>query len=72
MIPSPSVARIADTLRAILARGLDLTPDTLRFIDSTFSQPSAAELAAILKDDDAPEGDSLLELLFAPDDALQI
>lgn len=72
MIPSPSAARIADTLRAILACGLDLTPDTLRFIDSTFSQPSAAELAAILKDDDAPEGDSLLELLFAPDDALQI
>jgi hypothetical protein len=72
MIPSPRAARIADALREILARGLELTPDTLRFVDATFSQPSAAELAAILEDAAAPECDSLLELLFAPDDALQI
>jgi hypothetical protein len=72
MTSSPAAARLADTLRTILAHGLDITPDTLRFIDATFSPPSAAGLAAILKDDDAPECDSLLELLFAPDEALQI
>ncbi len=67
-----AAARIADTLREILMRGLDLTNETLRFIDSTFSQPSAAELAAILQADTAPERDSLLELLFSPDEPLQI
>lgn len=67
-----AAARIADTLRTILARGLNLTNGTLRFIDSTFCPPSAAELAAILQQDAASERDSLLELLFSPDEALQI
>lgn len=64
--------RIAARLRAILAAGLDLTAETVRFIDSTFSHPSAAELAAILADDAAPERDSLLDLLFSPDEGLQL
>jgi hypothetical protein len=67
-----AAARIADTLRVILARGLNLTDETLRFIDSTFSPPSAAALAVILQEDSAPESDSLLELLFSPDEPLQI
>jgi hypothetical protein len=72
MTPASAAANIADTLREILARGLDLSSGTLRFIDSTFSQPSAAELAEILRDETAAERDSLLELLFSPDEALQI
>lgn len=63
---------VDDRLREILAAGLDLTAETVRFIDSTFSHPSAAELAAILADEAAPERDSLLELLFSPDEDLQI
>jgi len=65
-------ARIAADLQEILARGLDLSAETVRFIDSTFAHPSAAELSALLLDDAVPERDSLLELLFSPDEALQI
>ena len=65
-------ARIAADLQEILARGLDLSAETVRFIDSTFAHPSAAELSALLTDDAVPERDSLLELLFSPDEALQI
>ncbi len=73
LMPSPSAAAgIAANLREILARGLDLSTETLRFIDSSFSHPSAAELAALLQDDTAPERDCLLELLFSPDEPLQI
>jgi len=63
---------IAAKIREILERGMDLSPETLRFIDGTFSHPSAAELEAILKDDASVERDSLLELLFSPDEALQV
>jgi hypothetical protein len=72
MASATASARIAAHLREILEAGLDLTPETLSFIDSTFSHPSAAELAAILGDDAAPERDSLLELLFSPDEDLQL
>jgi hypothetical protein len=44
----------------------------MRFIDSTFSDPSAAELAAILGTDADSERDSLLELLFSPDESIQL
>lgn len=72
MSSASAAADIAAALREILARGLDLSAETLRFIDSTFSHPSAAELAAVLADDTAPERDCLLELLFSPDESLQV
>lgn len=68
----PAADRIAADIQKILSRGLDLSAETLRFIDSTFAHPSAAELSALLADDASPERDSLLELLFSPDEALQI
>jgi hypothetical protein len=67
-----AAADIAADLREILTRGLDLPEETLRFIDSTFSHPSATALAEIIDDDADPERDSLLELLFSPDEPLQI
>jgi hypothetical protein len=69
---SASAAEIAAKIREILERGMDLSPETLRFIDGTFSDPSAAEVEAILKDEASVERDSLLELLFSPDEALQV
>jgi hypothetical protein len=68
----PAADRIAASTQKILSRGLDLSAETLRFLDSTLGHPSAAELSALLADDTSPERDSLLELLFSPDEALQI
>lgn len=72
MASASAAACFAARLRDLLEAGLDLTAGTLRFIDATFSHPSAAELAVILEDDAAPERDSLLELLFSPDEGLQV
>jgi hypothetical protein len=63
---------IAAKIREILERGMDLSPETLRFIDGTFSDPSTAEVEAVIKDEASVERDSLLELLFSPDEALQV
>jgi hypothetical protein len=56
----------------MLARGVSLEPGVLHFIDSTFSHPTAAELAAVAGDESASEHDTLLELLFTPDEAFQV
>jgi hypothetical protein len=69
---APDENPIALRLRDILARGADLSPEVMRFIDSTFSDPSAAELAAILDTDADSERDSLLELLFSPDESVHL
>jgi hypothetical protein len=71
-MPSVPAADIAADIREILTRGLVLSNATVRYIDSTFSHPSPAELAAIIADDADPERDSLLALLFSPDEPLQI
>jgi hypothetical protein len=72
MPSATAAADLAADLREILSRGLDLPEATVRFIDSTFSYPSPAELATIAGDDGDPERDSLLALLFSPDELLQI
>jgi hypothetical protein len=65
-------AGVASRIREMLARGVNLGPEVLHFIDSTCFNPTAAELAAVAADESASERDPLLELLFAPDEAFQI
>jgi len=72
MPSAPHTTVIAHRIKDILARGMDLSPAAMRFIDSTFSEPSAAELAAILNAESDSERDSLLELLLSPDEAVQL
>jgi hypothetical protein len=45
-----------------------LGPGCVRFIDSTFSTPSAGEIARRLADESDPERDGLLALLLSPDE----
>jgi len=65
-------SQLADQIRKILERGITLGDDVIHFIDSTFSNPSIEELQAILQDDSNCEKDSLLELLFFPDETMQL
>ena len=60
--------RIVDILRG----GLTLNADTLHYIDSTFSNPSIGELEELLQDESSCETDSLIELLFFPDESVQM
>ena len=64
--------KVAEKIIAILQGGLALNSDTQHYIDSTFSNPSVAELDALLQDEFSCETDSLMELLFFPDESVQL
>jgi hypothetical protein len=63
---------LADEIKAIISEGIDLSDDVVHYIDSTFSSPGIRELQAILNDDTNCEGDTLMELLFFPDESIQV
>ena len=64
--------RLAAEIRSILGSGITLGSDVIHYIDSTFSNPSLEELQALLHDDSCCEKDSLMELLFFPDEFMQL
>jgi len=63
---------IADEIKKILSKGIDLSDDVVHYIDSTFSNPTIEELQTILADDANCEKDSLMELLFFPGESMQV
>jgi hypothetical protein len=69
---APHTAAIAHRLAKFLSTGMDLPPAALRFIDSTFADPSAAGLSAIFDAESDSEQESLLELLLTPDDSVHL
>jgi hypothetical protein len=64
--------QLAEKIIDILQSGLTLNADTLHYIDSTFSNPSIGELEELLQDKSSCETDSLIELLFFPDESVQM
>lgn len=62
---------LADKILEILEEGILLSDEVIQYIDSTFSNPTVEELEEILQDDSNCEKDSLIELLFFPDERLQ-
>jgi len=72
MRPEDKNRAVADAIIDILRSGLTLGVDTQHYIDSTFSNPSMEELAALVKDETNCEIDSLIELLFFPDETVQL
>jgi hypothetical protein len=70
-VPDKNI-EIADKISGILLDGLKIGADTQHYIDSTFSNPTIEELENLLKDESSCETDSLLELLFFPDESAQL
>ena len=64
--------QVAEKIIEILRDGLTLNADTQHYIDSTFSNPSIGEFEALLQDESSCETDSLMELLFFPDESVQL
>ena len=54
-----------------LKSGIAVSRDTLHFMASTFSIESPQELSKLLSDPDDSESQSLLELLFTPNESIQ-
>jgi hypothetical protein len=63
---------LAKKITEILSKDIGLSDDVVHYIDSTFSNPTIKELQTILADDSNCEKDSLVELLFFPDESMQI
>lgn len=72
MKPKNKNEQIADKIVDILSNGLAINADTQHYIDSTFSHPTITELEALLQDESSCEADSLMELLFFPDESVQL
>lgn len=64
--------QVAEKIIGILRNGLTMHADTLHYIDSTFSNPSIEALKNLLEDESSCETDSLRELLFFPDESVQL
>jgi len=63
--------RLAERIAKILREGIHLSGDVIHFIDSTFSNPCMNELEKIISDQSDCERDSLIELIFFPDEEFQ-
>jgi len=62
---------LAERIFKILREGIHIDSDVMHFIDSTFSSPCVNELEKIIADNSDCERDSLLELIFFPDEEIQ-
>lgn len=63
---------LAQKIGAIFENGLTLSEDARHYIESTFLCPSWEELQEIFSDSSGCETESLLELIFFPDEAIQL
>jgi len=63
---------LTEKIEQIFMDGFVLSDDIMHYIDSTFSNPSINELEEIINDEHNCERDSLIELLFFPDESMQI
>ncbi|HUV50395.1 MAG TPA: hypothetical protein VMW78_05175 [Anaerolineae bacterium] len=62
----------AEKIEQIFKHDFVLSDDIIHYIDSTFLSPSINELEEIINDEHNCERDSLIELLFFPDESMQI
>ncbi len=63
---------LADRIEETLNRGIQVNFDTCHFIDSTFGCTSIKALDGVVRNAGDCERDALLDLLFSPDEAVQI
>ena len=63
---------LAEKIKVILQDGFKLSSKVLHFIDSTFYFPSIKNLKEIIQDPSNCERDTLVELIFFPDESIQI
>ena len=71
MGPGDRCQKLAERIVRIMEKGQTAGAGMCHYIDSTFGNPTKAELAAMVADDSNSETDPLLDLIFFPDEALQ-
>jgi len=63
---------LADRIQAYFESGIYPDKALKHYINSTFSNPGPGDLEQLLKDNENCESESLIELIFFPDTAIQI
>lgn len=71
-MPDTKNILLAQTLTAILTKGIPLTPTVLQFMESTLGITTPSELEDLAAADTDGQADSLIELIFFPDEPLQV
>lgn len=67
-----AVERVAAEILKVLGEGYDLGSEAWHFIQSTFPDKSAVDLAELMAAGEDLEAAPLMELLFFPDEDLQV
>jgi hypothetical protein len=63
--------KCAVKIKEVFQKGFSLDSKVLHYIDSTYSNPSAAEIEKILTGESDAEKETLLKLIFFPDESIQ-
>jgi hypothetical protein len=72
MIADEKNRELAFRIAGILEKGLKLDERVLHFMDSTFGPFSPEKMAQVIQDEDLCEREPLLELIFFPDESIQV
>ena len=64
--------QLADRIREVLKQGIPLDDEVMHYIDSTYSMPTAEQLHEMLSQPADSQDDSLRELIFSPDESIQL
>ena len=63
---------LADKIAELLRDRIRAGPDVMDYIDSTYGNPSVAEIKALINEQGGSERETLVELLFFPDTSVQL
>lgn len=66
------MTQMAEHIRTACRNGFRIDDDTWRYLENTLPDPTPSAVAAILDDAEDCESHSLLELLFFPDECMQL
>jgi len=72
MIADEKNRELAFRIAGILEKGLILNDRVLHFMDTTFGSFLPENMEEVIQDEDSCERDSLLELIFFPDESIQV
>jgi hypothetical protein len=70
--PSRNCRILADKIRQIFKNGLLVDQAVIHYMDSTFSNHSTQTLTSVIQDPSNCERDALIELLYFPDESIQL
>ena len=63
---------LADKIAELLRNGIQAGPDVIDYINSTYGNPGVEEIKALIDQQGGSERETLVELLFFPDESLQL